>query len=297
MSRISDIEAARHFMVTDEEVSNRFHKLITDFGLPVHNGLDLKNLDHHKLPPEVFINTQIHGNTHGNVFKESVFFECNFFGNTLSNDFSESDFLGGSMTGRFLKNNFRGSYLRYVDISGSIFKDTPPEKKVALPDDDVVIHQNTGRIIFCSGVENSIVQPEEVATFRPIKLKLTDSEEISFLARLYYDGIHRKLGLISLQDILFNTLRGESRLWPNFIYTLTNDSKELRGIIESDFINDLKNASIDRILEQAVYEQVGQVVLRPARPLDVDFLQDNIQKIPPNLTKILHLKKKRASTK
>lgn len=289
MSRISDIEQARHFVVTDEEVRKRFHSVIHDFGLPIQNGLDMKNMTRHRLPPQVFINSDFHGNTYQNTFGTSVFFESNFSGNTIDNGFQDADFLGGSIDGRFLRNKTQGMYLRYVDISRAIFNDFPAARRIQLPDNEVTVHQTTGRIVFCSGVERSIVEPEDVATFRPLNIRLSDGSIIPFLARLYYDGEHRKLGLITKSDILFETLDAKSRLWPNFIYTLTNDSKPLRDQIEADFIRELPKiqAGNPRILPQVEYAGLGKITLRPARPIDTTFLHENASKISSEISKHL----------
>lgn len=289
MSRISDIEQARHFVVTDEEVKKRFHSVIHDFGLPIQNGLDMKNMTRHRLPPQVFINSSFHGNTYQNTFGTSVFFESNFSGNTIDNGFQDADFLGGSIDGRFLRNKTQGMYLRYVDISRAIFNDFPTARRIQLPDNEVTVHQTTGRIVFCSGVERSIVEPEDVATFRPLNIRLSDGSIIPFLARLYYDGEHRKLGLITKSDILFVTLDAKSRLWPNFIYTLTNDSKPLRDQIEADFIRELPKIQADkhRILPQVEYAGLGKITLRPARPIDTTFLQENASKISSKISEHL----------
>lgn len=291
MSRISDIEQARHFVVTDEEVSKRFHAVIHEFGLPIQNGLDMKNMTRHRLPPQVFINSGFHGNIYQNNFGTSVFFESNFSGNTILNNFQDADFLGGSIDGRFLRNHTQGMYMRYVDISHAIFSDLPPTQKIHLPDNEVTVHQTTGRIVFCSGVERSVVDPEDVATFRPLNIKLSNGSVIPFLARLYYDGEHRKLGLITKNDIMFNTLDATSRLWSNFIYTLTNDSKPLRDQIEADFIRELPKiqAGKPRILPEVEYEGLGKITLRPARPIDMTFLQENASKISSKISRHLSI--------
>lgn len=274
MSRISNIEQARHFIITDEEVKRRFYAVIHDFGLPVQNGLNMKDMTGHRLTPQVFVDSSFDGNIHKNNFSSSVFFESRLSGDIRENDFQESDFLGGSISGNFLDNHTQGMYLRYVDISGATFKDSPPKKNIILQDDEVTVHKTTGRIIFCSGVENSIIKSEKVATFRPITIRLSDDSTIPFLARLYYDGEHRKLGLISMDDILFTTSSGSSRLWPDFIYTLTNESKPLRDKIEADFLRELPNMkdSSHRILPKTEYGGLGKVSLRPARPIDKAYV-------------------------
>jgi len=183
----------------------------------------------------------------------------------------------------------RECILGYTDISRAIFNDLPPAQRIQLPDNEVTVHQTTGRIVFCSGVERSIVEPEDVATFRPLNIKLSGGSLIPFLARLYYDGEHRKLGLITKSDILFETLDAKSRLWPNFIYTLTNESKSLRDQIEKDFIAELPAIKADesRILSEVTYDGLGKITLRPARPIDTTFLQENALKISSKISKHL----------
>lgn len=282
MSKLTELSEARHFKVTDEELRKRFDQLIKHHHLPIARVAYFSHLTETKFKPQAFIGCDFSGRTFGNDFEGSEFLNPNFSGRTEGNNLREADILGGVMGGRFVGNRFRGAYIRHVDISDAKFRQGEPQR--IMNDDSITVHKETGRIVFCSGVENSIIKPEPVATFRPINLNLLQGFSIPFLARLYFDGEHRKLALISQEDILFLGQSGQtSRMWPGFIYTLTNESAELRKKIEEDIIKDSTDLSEDqqRVLQPLVYSQLGKVTLRPARPLDIYYLDENIDSINP----------------
>jgi len=72
-------------------------------------------------------------------------------------------------------------------------------------------------------------------------------------------------------------------MWPGFVYTLTNESAELRTEIEEDIIKDSANLSEDqsRVLQALEYSMLGRIALRPARPLDIYYLDEHIESIDP----------------
>jgi len=282
MSKLTELSEARHFKVTDEELRKRFDQLIKHHHLPIARVTYFSHLTETKFEPRAFICCDFSGRTFGNDFEGSEFLNPNFSGHTEGNNLREADILGGVMGGGFVGNKFRGAYIRHVDISDAKFRQGEPQR--IMNDDSITVHKETGRIVFCSGVENSMIKPEQVATFRPINLNFLQSLPIPFLARLYFDGEHRKLALISQEDILFLGQSGQtSRMWPGFVYTLTNESAELRTEIEEDIIKDSANLSEDqsRVLQALEYSMLGRIALRPARPLDIYYLDEHIESIDP----------------
>ena len=285
MSTLTEMPQPRHFIVDNDEILKRLIQRQRRLGTYSINDKSLSELYETDLGEKVFGNCSFRGRLQGNVFTGSVFDDCNFDGTIRDNDFTEADLIGGRLSGEFINNGTRGMFLRHVDIANARFASEPPAIVYHSNTRPLVTHNTTGRIIFCSGVENSLIRPEQVATFRRITMQTTDATDLEFLGRMYFDGENKKLGLISLSHAVFTGSDGTSTLWPNFIYSITNDSRNLREQISTDFFEEmaldvdrLQDDNRIRVLSPASYQIANSLYLRPARPLDVRYLRNNTEK-------------------
>ena len=101
-----------------------------------------------------------------------------------------------------------------------------------------------------------------------------------FLARLYYDGEFKKLGLISLKDTLVSAPNQDNRIWPAFIYTVSNPQELLREAISDHCLRTTADNGSFQITQAKTIDLDEPLTLRPARPLDQVELRQHHNEMP-----------------
>jgi len=286
MSVLSRLEQERHYIIRQDEVVDRFHRVQDLMPLIVKEELDpqqISNIDGH-----ILLSCNISGVFSQRSFKNSIFMDCVFSGDFQNCDFSESDIIDGIFEGNFRMNRFTGSYIRRSSITQANFNRNIPQE--INPDQAVNVNnkRKTGVVIFCAQVEKSMYQPENVAIFMPVQINLPYDLNLPFLARLYFDGTRKKLGLISLKDFVMpHNPNGNERIWSGLIYTLPKEQTELREIIINNMIKGLGlKKERFQILELEQIE-IKNLSLRPARPLDLQIIEENKGSIHPVINECL----------
>lgn len=279
MSRLTDLDQIRHYILDLDEVEERLGRIKNDLGIDV-TVFYSSNPQDQDFSQLIYRDSTFSGLVKDNNFSETAFIQGQIEGDISGNNFSDADFIATGIKGNISGNRWKGAYLRYCDIGQATFNQNPPE--LTIGDQDLKINNQTGRILFCGGVEESMCAADNDATYMPITLNFDSGMTLPFIGRLFNDGVHFKSGLISLADIQIGKGEENQRLWPGFIYTISNSNSVLRDLIKETINKNIPTIQKGvRIIDHYQFDVGAEFLnLRPARPLDMYFLIENWQNVP-----------------
>lgn len=274
MSVLSRLEEERHYIIRQDEIVDRLHRV--EPIMPLLTNQELTADNYSGVENHILISCNLIGNFSRQSFKSNIFMDCILSGDFTGCQFDESDLVDCQMKGDFTNSAFTGSYIRRSDIINAGFNHAIPRQMTSEQAAKIDNRKRTGVVIFCAQVEKSMYQAEDVAIFMPVTVRLPEMPLMPFLARLYFDGTRKKLGFISLEDFLLppGSVKNE-RIWSQFIYTLPREQTVLREIIIQNMLAGSEKDNQGFKIINPLEIEAENLALRPARPLNIQELNAN----------------------